>query len=208
MNFFIFIILVFSICVFLPIIFIILTIKTSKAYKKFIYFLLLLISTYCPLFFWGIVSDINFDLDMYNDANTTISKFTDKSSIMPSIKDLGNYTDINYSYTTRNIFIFTTYGELLSVKYDKSEYEKQKKNLNYKYNLETTDDEYKYENPFSINSYTIQVLDSSNYPKVVYLVAYSDNEKRIVYMTFCDFELDEIINFKEYIKYYFTYRWI
>ncbi|MGN1317754.1 MAG: hypothetical protein ACI4VF_01975, partial [Lachnospirales bacterium] len=92
--------------------------KSAKSLlKRIIAIIILVIPIFSFFYIIGVLPIVKYNLSQYNNENSRISLYTDKSKIMPTINELGNYTDIDYRYTKRQFFFWEADSELVSVEY-------------------------------------------------------------------------------------------
>ncbi|KGR76095.1 hypothetical protein [Ureibacillus sinduriensis] len=140
--------------------------------------------------------------------------------MMPALKNLPIYKDIDYKYTKNRYFIFVSHSVVLSVQYDDETYKSEKgkleetyeflnkKNIGFKQKEEPVPPYYE----FSINTYTFRIVkdeehNTLGYPKSFGMIGTSDEKNRIAYLYFYDFDLDVgNDNMEQFVKQHFDYE--
>jgi len=148
-------------------------------------------------------------------VNTNIDDYdTDRAGVgyaasqMPNLDDLGDYTDIKYTYQKESEFIFTCHGFALFVQYDADEYEQVKNDVLETYTFleepiltdyyTDSEDKEDYEIPlteFDYEGYLISVVLDPYYSdgcKSLSMIGFDDDRCAVVHLYFCDQDLDYI----------------
>lgn len=161
-------------------------------------------------------SKTNTDIVEYLNTGTDID--TEAKDVMPVLDELPTYKDIVYRHTQKKMFLFEANSVLLVVEYDTKTYESEKEKLAEEFAIskleatsETTDDTSRPNVEFSVNNYVFQVVEGSDYPKSFGMIGTSDEQQRIAYLYFYDFDLDKIgepddkNSMSKFVKSYFDY---
>lgn len=120
----------------------------------------------------------------------------------------GKYESIeSYKYHSMAIFSQEAYATI--VKYDKDNFESKKSNIesNHKFYSVPVDDE-EAEPAFSYEDFSFRVEVSDWYPKEMNLVGINEATNEIAFITFYDYDLDTIDDYKEFLDYYCGWRYI
>lgn len=143
------------------------------------------------------------DISKYLNTGSKIDEVS--QSVMPSLKDLADYENIEYTYTHKSVVFFESDSVVLVVEYEPKVYLAEKKRLETE--LTYLDDKvqsdfekdryYIPEASFSFNDYDFKVvsakdMESTVYPKSFGMVATSDENRSIAYLYFYDTDLDYI----------------
>ena len=134
--------------------------------------------------------------DKYN--NTTFNA----CSYMPTLADIGNYSDINYYEFQSHNIICSPISNTLITKYDEEEYEIKKQDLILKYVFQTEPIN-KAEASAIIGDYEFKMLSPDEhcdyYPKHIRFVATNDKTNEIVHINFYNVELDYIDSMENFL---------
>ena len=138
------------------------------------------------------------------ELKTKYSEITNE--LMPSLNEISNPQKLEYYHYVSNFYIFEADAKTLICEYDDITYSQQKAELEKKYVFQTDsiiDDENNCEPSAEIDGYSFRMISvdeyANHYPKEVVLVATNDGENEIVYMCFCDDDLDYIDSLDEFI---------
>ncbi len=125
---------------------------------------------------------------------------------MPSLSAISQPINIEYyNYFSSQLGIFTCEADFLICKYDEKEYLEQKELLSKKYIFQSDSiTTYDYETTVELDGYCFRLLSideyEMNYPKSIVFIGTSDIENEIVYMYFCDDDLDYIESLSDFIN--------
>ncbi|MBQ9993541.1 MAG: hypothetical protein IJP17_02400 [Clostridia bacterium] len=127
---------------------------------------------------------------------------------MPSLSDIAQPIEMHlYDYFSQFTIFFSCDVDILICKYDEDAYESQKALLDESYVFQSNSMNargYACEPTAEINGYLFRALSIDeyelNYPKNIVLIATNDDENEIVYMNFCDDDLDYIEVLDEFIN--------
>ena len=113
------------------------------------------------------------------------------------------------SYKYHSMAIFSQEAYTTIVKYDKDNFESKKSNIesNHKFYSVPVDDE-EAEPAFSYEDFSFRVEVSDWYPKEMNLVGINEATNEIAFITFYDYDLDTIDDYKEFLDYYCGWRYI
>jgi hypothetical protein len=157
-------------------------------------------------FIWGFS---NHNIDKYEKKRTEIKYASD---YMPALDELDGYTDISYSYQYTNLIFFDSYTMALFVEYPDNVYEEKKTKAltSYEFLEETwiSKDGESYQSApakFEYGGYDFQTsanLNISNYNNCAWksfaFIGVNDDENRIAYCYFYDFDLDTFGSINNY----------
>ena len=145
------------------------------------------------------------DTDEYNQY---VVKVRYAEDYMPSIEQCGNYSSILATYKKKTVVFFEIYTVGLFLSYEEEEYYKQKKSILANcdfFNAE--DEELASDHDAVIDGYNIQLV-KQEYPLQTYkmglLIGMDDSNKKICYLFYYDFDLDELDNLDSYVETYFN----
>ena len=167
------------------------------------YFLLIsLILTICITFSGCYLKNVTSDINNYDNY---LDKVYSSSDYMPTIENMGNYSEIkitnknNFGYI---MFDFQTVGVFLT--YDDTEYEKQLKYISENYSFyEESPNENCIEFTAKIDGYDIRMEKDVSLDMVYkncLFIGTNDDENKICYMYFYDSERDKIPNLVSFIE--------
>ena len=120
----------------------------------------------------------------------------------------GEYKNIsNYKYHSMAIFSQEAYTTI--IKYDKDNFQSKKSNIesNHKFYSVPVDDE-EAEPVFLYEGFSFRVEISDWYPKEMNLVGINEATNEIAFITFYDYDLDTIDDYKEFLDYYCGWRYV
>lgn len=129
----------------------------------------------------------------------TYKKLTQKYDILPTVDELGEYSDIQFNHLYKSSIIFQSNGYTLKVKYNDDEFIKQKNIINQNYAFQdqiilygegAVDTQYKHDE-FDFKMLSLEEYNL-NYPKYMIFVGISDKTNQIAYIIFEDQDLDFI----------------
>lgn len=121
---------------------------------------------------------------------------------MPSLVDMGNYTNISYYNYQSHFILGSPSANTVVIKYNEEEYEKEKQELLLKYVFQT-DPIRNTEPSATIDEYEFKMLSPDEYcnyyPKHVRFIATNDQAYEIIHIDFYDVELDYIESVEDFI---------
>ena len=120
----------------------------------------------------------------------------------------GKYESIE-SYKYHSMAIFSQEAYTTIVKYDKDNFESKKSNIesNHQFYSVPVDDE-EAEPVFLYEGFSFRVEISDWYPKEMNLVGINEATNEIAFITFYDYDLDTIDDYKEFLDYYCGWRYV
>lgn len=126
---------------------------------------------------------------------------------MPGKENCGNYSSIYATYK-RTFAIFETFTVGLFLSYDEAEYHKQIEAIQSNYVFfNTEEDELQSDPDAVVDGYNIQLV-KQEYPLETYktglLIGMDETNRKICYLFYYDFDLDELNNLDDYIESNFT----
>lgn len=139
-----------------------------------------------------------------NQAEEKYQSITfNECSYMPTLCDMGNYSDINYYEYQSHFIIGSPCANIVVITYDKKEYEIEKQELISKYVFQTEPIR-DTETSAIIDEYEFKMLSPDEYcdyyPKHVRFIATNDKTNEIIHIDFYDVELDYITSTEDFIK--------
>lgn len=150
-------------------------------------------------------------LDHYEgEAVSCYETVTDTFSDMPSLSEVGEPEKLEYyDYFSQQAIFFTCDADVLICKYGEADYGNQKASVldSYEFQEEPLNAcGYTIEPTVQLDGYSFHILAVSDtyagelyYPKRLVLVATNDETREIVYMSFCDDDLDYIESLTDFI---------
>lgn len=136
-----------------------------------------------------------------NEAAQQYSRL--ENELMPDLAQLGKPTHIEHYRLFSYVLIFSYQTDSLICRYNQEDYAIQKAKLDTTYIFQTEKTADNFDPIAEIDGYQFRMLSSKEYdllyPKKVVLVGCSDDAKEIVYLTFCDMDLDYITSLKDFI---------
>ena len=144
------------------------------------------------------------DTDEYNQY---IVKVRYADDYMPSIEQCGNYSSFLATYK-KTVVIFEIYTVGLFLSYNEDEYNQQKEAiLSSREFFNPEDNKLVSDCDAVIDGYNIQLV-KQDYPLQTYkmglLIGMDDYNKKICYLFYYDFDLDELDNLDSYVETYFN----
>ena len=120
----------------------------------------------------------------------------------------GEYESIsNYKYHSMAIFSQKSYTNIL--KYNEDNFDTEKSKIENSYTFYNTPIENEEAEPvFSYEGFDFKVEISDWYPKEMNLVGINEATNEIAFITFYDYDLDTIDDYKEFLDYYCGWRYI
>ena len=138
------------------------------------------------------------------DYKVYLDKVEYAKDYMPSIASCGNFLSVVSTYKKTVIF-FDVYTLGLFLSYDEEEYNKQKEHIIQNYTF-SDESESKSDSLAKVNGYIIKLVEE-DYPletyKMGFLIGTDDNNHRIGYMYYYDFDLDVLDDLDSYVESYF-----
>ena len=173
---------------------------------KNIFIVLLVLVLFFAAFLYLLIGTYNWiktDLTQYEQD---IQKIGNASVFMPDLESLGSYTDINYSYKVKcysPLARFYSDGFALFVTYEDAQYQAYKAKVltDYAFLQEPVKrSQDTYELPvteFSYKNYHIKIVPDEEYVdfcacKSFLMIGFNDDDSRIVYLYYYDFDIDYI----------------
>ena len=122
---------------------------------------------------------------------------------MPSVEQCGNYSSIMATYKS-TVPIFETHTVGLFLSYDEAEYNKQINAIQNNFVFfNTDDDELQSDHVAVVGGYNIQLV-KQEYPletcKTGLLIGMDETNRKICYLFYYDFDLDELDDLDDYIE--------
>ena len=152
-------------------------------------------------------------LDCYEGDDMTVpyTEMQKKNSFMPPLSDVGAPEETAYyDYFSQQMGFFTCDAEILICRYGEDAYQQEKARVETAYTFQTQPMEacgYTCDPTATLDGYTFQILADTegapwneSYPKIVNLIATNDATHEIVYLYFCDDDLDYIEDMAEFIR--------
>lgn len=138
----------------------------------------------------------------------TYSKMAVENDVMPTVNELGKYEDLKIKNYSHNMLFFNSEAYTVIAKYDDKEFEKQKAGIesNYKFSkdiIEFDVSDSKLKPEFTLDGFEFRVLSEAyseyGFPKDMYFIGINEDERKIAYIYFHDFDLDYIDSFEEFL---------
>ncbi len=171
--------------------------------KKFICILMTLSLLLCCT---GCISYNNHtsDLEEYSDY---LGKVHLSEQHMPTLEEVGEYSDIEITYNFDFVLMFETNTVGLFLSYDEAEYAVQKNRISSNYEFFSPDDEdLESDCDASVNGYDINLV-RADYEYDTYktglLIGTDDENCRICYLFYLDTDLDVLDDLDSYIEEHF-----
>lgn len=120
---------------------------------------------------------------------------------LPSVAQLGQYTDLKFKYLQKQYFIFESEAYTVKATYSGSEFEKMTQWIDDTYQFQNTvknyrDEETEMPASFRLGDFAFRMLSLEAYdlyyPKELIFVGVSHNRNEIAFIYFYDFDLDYI----------------
>ncbi len=153
-----------------------------------------------------------------DEAAQPYAQVTDDSTLMPQLSNIGAPEKIDYYSYHAEHYIFAWDADILICKYNASDYESKKNAIDTEYIFQSepmTIYEYTAEPTAEIDGYCFRVLSVNGeykqeiyYPKKMMLIAINDTNHEIVYISFCDYDLDFITSLNDFINTYCGWKHI
>ena len=122
--------------------------------------------------------------------------------LMPALSDVGDASKVTYCDYFSLQLIFTSDADYLICEYSGSEYQKQVETINetYSFQREKLSASGRSIEPVAeIDGYTFRLLEDIAYPKRLFFIATNDETHEIIYLYFCDDDLDYITSLTDFI---------
>lgn len=138
----------------------------------------------------------------------TYSKMAANDSVMPAVEDLGEYESVQFKYYFHDMcIIFHSESYIVVAEYSdnfaekkvlvESEYTFQEGIIELEYS------DVKLKPSFTLDGFDFRVLSESysylGFPKDMYFIGINEEEKKIAYIRYHNFDLDRIDSFEEFI---------
>ena len=121
-----------------------------------------------------------------------------KYSFLPSVDELGKYTDLNFKFFHKDMLMFESDAYVLKVTYGDEVFDRQKDYINNNYVMQ----EKVYENrtereaSFTLDGFYFRMLSQNEYklyyPKTIAFIGVSEESNEIAYVFYGDVDLDYI----------------
>ena len=152
-------------------------------------------------------------LDCYEGDEMTApyTEMQKKNSFMPPLSDVGAPEEaVYYDYFSQQMGFFTCDAEILICRYGEDAYQQEKARVETAYTFQTQPMEacgYTCDGAADLDGYDFRVVAYEEggswdeyFPKTMYLIATNDATREIVYLSFCDDDLDYIEDLAEFIR--------
>ena len=150
-------------------------------------------------------------------AESRYAAMEQEHTLMPSLSELGDPTDIECHEMLASFAIFSWETSYLICRYTPDEYEVQKAELETEYTFQReaiTEYKSNCEPSVEVDGYLFRLLsieeykEDIRYPHKIILIGCSDEAREIVYAVFDDFDLDYILSLEEFITENCGWRYI
>lgn len=152
-------------------------------------------------------------LDCYegDDMTAPYTEMQKKNSFMPPLSDVGTPEETAYyDYFSQQMGFFTCDAEVLICRYGEDAYQQEKARVETAYTFQTQPMEacgYTCDATAELDEYAFRVVAYEEggswdeyFPKSMFLIATNDATREIVYLSFCDDDLDYIEDLAEFIR--------
>lgn len=174
---------------------------------------IVILCTICCIGFIAGIYFIWFEIDgtiTNNDINV-YKQMTLSDKTAPDIDDFGKYSNIDFKFFRKHMLFFRSDSYTLISSYNKDTYLKEKEEFKSSYafyNEPICNDPdlslnvYKLKPHFSIDGYEFSVISSvdADFPHDIYFWGFNDNENKIAFIYYHNFDLDYIESFEEHIR--------
>ena len=152
---------------------------------------------------FGYKSFVSYDIKEWDELET-------KETYLPSVNEMGEYSDLNYKCQTISAVFFVSKAYTLKATYNGGEeFEKQKDIINTEMVFQdkiieiTNKETIEKEASFEIDDFKFRMLSEEeyelDYPKEIVFVGISEEKKEIAFVVFSDPDLDYIDTFPEFL---------
>lgn len=150
---------------------------------------------------FGYKSFVSYDIKEWDELET-------KETYLPSVNEMGEYSDLNYKCQTISAVFFVSKAYTLKATYNEEEFEKQKDIINTEMVFQdkiiekADEDTIEKEASFEIDDFKFRMLSEEyelDYPKEIVFVGISEEKKEIAFVVFSDPDLDYIDTFPEFL---------
>lgn len=167
--------------------------------------ILILFIVFCGLMAYFVFSKrdkVSYDINEWNNLEKTFT-------YLPSVEEMGEYSDLKSKYQHRDYFIFQSDAYILRATYSKEIFDRQKDSIINSYSFQETVVDYgeetiEKETNFEIDGFEFQMLSlkeyNLHYPEQIVFVGISKKNNEIAFVSFNDIDLDYIDNsFEEFL---------
>lgn len=143
--------------------------------------------------------------------------FDNVKQVMPELNSLPSYEAIEYFYQRRQNGVFPFETILLKISFDAEAFQQKQKSIEetipfLNTSIESIHNSEKYvipEHEFSIGSFVFKVVDTGrySYPHDFGMIAFSHQEKSIVYLYYRDTELNYIDSMPKFVQKAYSHAW-
>lgn len=171
----------------------------------------LILLLFVILFLGGVLFGSYVRLERYynKDVSQYYASVIEENELMPALEDIGQPVWTEYCDVFTSAFVFVSDADYLICRYDAGEYELQKQQIEEKYTFQTEILD-SYGNPCepseNIDGYQFRVLSTKGeyerymkYPRYMGLIGYSDEEKEIIYLSYCNTDLDYLTSLSDFL---------
>ncbi len=166
---------------------------------------LVLVTILCGLlayFIFGVREKVSYDIKEWSNLEKTFT-------YLPSVDEMGKYTDLKVKYQHKDYFIFQSDTYILNATYSKEIFNKQKEAIINNYSFQQTVIDYgeqtiEKDTHFTFDGFQFQMLSLKEYnlyyPKRIVFVGVSEKNNEIAFVFFDDIDLDYISDsFQEFL---------
>lgn len=157
-------------------------------------------------FLWGTVIGMFESLCQYNknELAEPYAEAMEEIKSLPALTEIGNTENVTYYdyFSTLGLGFFTCDADYLICQYSENEYQKQVEAVNETYVFHSeklSASGHSIEPVAEIDGYTFRLLEDIAYPKQLIFIATNDETHEIIYMYFCDDDLDYITSLTDFI---------
>ena len=153
-------------------------------------------------YIFGERDKVSYDINEWSNLEKTFT-------YLPSVEEMGEYSDLKSKYQHRDYFIFQSDAYILRAKYSKDIFDKQKNSILNNYSFQETVVDYgeetiEKEANFEFDGFKFQMLSLKEYnlyyPKQIVFVGISKKNNEIAFVFFDDIDLDYISDsFEEFL---------
>ena len=181
--------------------FVIILVKAKKTWEKVAICMLVLIAS--SFGFVGFCAFQEYESINYYENEELQEQYAESTNaFMPELTEVSKTEKLEYYHYEGCRFVFQWESKTLVCEYSEDEYLQQKSSLDKKY-IFKIDDRTNKEHITDIDGYSFRMLSTGeydiDYPKEVVFIATNDATKEIVYLSFCDQDLDYIDSLDEFI---------
>lgn len=184
--------------------------STMRRYHRGVLSVIVLLF-FAVLFFGRKVFGCYIQLERYQNEDVAhhYTSVMEENELMPSLEEIGQPIAIEYCDTYTRAFVFCSDADYLICRYDAEEYARQKQQLDetYLFQHETL---VSYGHPCKpteeVDGYQFRVLSTQgeydphiDYPWYMTLIAYSDEAQEIVYLSYCNTDLDYLTSLSDFL---------